>query len=56
MIHDSMQPIVEKERATNIEVEGIPSKGLSIYDQSQLKFKELVKSNVSNDFFSSLVK
>lgn len=51
-----MQPILEKERAANIEVEGIPSKGISIYDQSQLKFKELVKSNVSNDFFLSLVK
>lgn len=45
-LHSIIQPIVEKERATNIEVEGIPSKGLSLYDQSQKKVSEVLLSNV----------
>lgn len=40
-------PIVEKERTGVLEVEGIPSKGLSLYDQSQQKFGEFLNKNVS---------
>ena len=39
---------MEKERTGVLEVEGIPSKGLSLYDQSQQKFGELLNKNVSH--------
>lgn len=38
---------MEKERTGELEVEGIPSKGLSLYDQSQQKFGEFLNKNVS---------
>lgn len=39
-------PIVEKERTGVLEYEGLPSKGLSLYDQSQQKFGEILNKNV----------
>ncbi|XP_031634198.1 uncharacterized protein LOC116347649 [Contarinia nasturtii] len=38
-------PIVEKERTGQLEYEGIPSKGISIYDQSQKKFGDILRTN-----------
>lgn len=45
--HSSIQfqPTIEQDAA--IEVEGIPSKGLSLYDQSHQKIGQLVYPNVS---------
>lgn len=41
---------MERERTALLEVEGIPSKGLSLYDQSQQRVSELLKINVSNQY------
>lgn len=43
-----LQPVVEKERTALLEVEGIPSKGISLYDQSQQKVAEILKIDVSH--------
>lgn len=39
---------MEKEREVNLEYEGLPSKGISLYDQSQQKVAEVLKIDVSH--------
>lgn len=38
---------MEKEREAQLELEGLPSKGISLYDQSQQKVAEVLKIDVS---------
>lgn len=39
---------MEKEREFPLEFEGLPSKGISLYDQSQQKVAEVLKIDVSH--------